>query len=373
MISIKNVSKAYNGGSEVLKNICLEIQDHELLVLLGESGSGKTTLLKMINRLIDVSGGEISIDGKNIQEADPVELRRGMGYVVQQTGLFSHMTIRNNIEVVNKIKHEKPEVIRAKTNEVMRMVGLDPEEFLDRYPRELSGGQAQRVGVARAYATDPDIILMDEPFSALDPITRQELQKELLQLQEKTPKTIVFVTHDITEAIKLADRIVLLNKGIIEQVGTPRELLLEPKSEYVSAFLGEKRIWNSPWLLECKDIMSRETTKICVTEKVDKAWELIENDSVQAIMVEDEDGIVVGKLTEKIMMRHTKQESIETVMKKKFDYAYLDTPLHEAVQMMNEKDVLYLPIINRSGVLEGILSMTDLLQVFDQNVLSVRR
>ena len=373
MISIRNVSKSYQQGTEVLKDINLEIRDQELVVLLGESGSGKTTLLKMINRLISMSKGDILIDGKSINEIDPVELRRGMGYVVQQTGLFPHLTVQDNIEMVSKLKKEKPEHIKAKTAEVMRMVGLAPEEFLKRYPRELSGGQAQRVGVARAYATEPDIILMDEPFSALDPITRAELQKELLELQKKSPKTIVFVTHDIAEAIKLADRIVLLNNGVIEQVGTPRELLIYPKSEYVSRFLGDNRVWKTPWILQCKDIMSEIVTCVNVNDDVETAWELIKKDDVQAIIVTDDNNRAVGKLTEKIMMRKTDAKSIRELMKTQFDYTHIDTPLHDAVKLMNEKDILYLPVLNQENQLMGMLSMTDLMMAFDDNVLSEQR
>ncbi len=373
MISIQNVSKSYQTGTEVLRDINLEIRDRELVVLLGESGSGKTTLLKMINRLIGMSKGDILINGKSINDFDAVQLRRGMGYVVQQTGLFPHMTVQDNIEMVSKLKKEKPESIREKTAEVMRMVGLAPEEYLKRYPRELSGGQAQRVGVARAYATDPEIILMDEPFSALDPITRSELQKELLELQKKKPKTIVFVTHDIAEAIKLADRIVLLNNGVIEQVGTPRELLVHPKTEYVSRFLGDKRVWKTPWILLCKDIMSEKMTCIRADENVEKAWELIKQDDVQAIIVTDENNKAVGKLTEKIMMRRLDSKTIPEMMKKQFDYTFMNTPLHEAVKLMNTKDVLYLPVVNQEMQLMGMLSMTDLMMAFDENILSEQR
>ena len=277
---------------------------------------------------------------------------------------------RENIEVVSKIKGKKKEQYEKQTENVMRMVGLNPDDYLYRFPKELSGGQAQRVGVARAYATEPDIILMDEPFSALDPITRNELQNELLRLQKEYPKTIVFVTHDIAEAIKLADRIVLLNNGVIEQVGAPRELLLNPRTEYVSKFLGEKRVWKSPWLLTCKDVMSYSRTTLCVDADVSCAWETIKNDAVQAIMVTDQSGKVVGKLTEKIMMRNLQAKTINEVMKKNFDYTFEDTPLHEAVKVMNEKDVLYLPVVDNEMHLKGMLSMTDLLIVFDENVLS---
>ena len=373
MISIQNVSKSYQGGTLVLEDINIEVKKNEFVVLLGESGSGKTTLLKMLNKLIGMTKGKILINGEDINSINTVKLRRDMGYVVQQTGLFPHMTVKENIELVSIIKDEKQEEYEQKTIEVMKMVGLDPDVFMPRYPHELSGGQAQRVGVARAYATNPDIILMDEPFSALDPITRNELQNELIKLQQNTPKTIIFVTHDIAEAIKLADRIVLLNKGRIEQIGTPRELLLNPKTEYVSKFLGEKRVWKAPWLLKCKDVMTDGLTTINVDAKVEEAWETMKDDTVQAIIVVNEKGQAVGKLTEKIMMRNSTSDTIDGMMKKKFDYIHEDMPLHEAVSLMNTKDILYLPVVDEEMHLKGMLTMPNLLSLFDDNVLSEQR
>lgn len=370
MIKILNVGKTYQAGTNVLSDIRLDVQDRELLVLLGESGSGKTTLLKMLNRLTDVTTGEIQINGESIHQMDPVALRRRMGYVVQQTGLFPHMTVKENIEIVGKINGGKRADLSAQTENVLRMVGLNPDEYMYRYPRELSGGQAQRVGVARAYATNPEIVLMDEPFSALDPITRNELQNELLRLQREYPKTIVFVTHDIAEAIKLADRIVLLNNGVIEQVGTARELLLEPKTEYVSKFLGERRIWKSPWLLRCQDVMSERVYSISQDAPLSEALTMIEDDSVEAIMVLDSNGAAVGKLTEKILMRHMGDDTVAKAMKQRFVFASEKTPLHDAVKLMNEKDILYLPIVDEAMRMKGMLSMTDLLKIFDSNVLS---
>ena len=373
VITVRNVSKSYEEDSEVLREISLEIRDHELLVLLGESGSGKTTLLKMLNRLIDPSGGEILMDGKNIRSLDAVQLRRTMGYVVQQTGLFPHMTVRENIELVSRIKGEKPAALRERTEAVLRMVGLAPENYMDRYPRELSGGQAQRVGVARAYATNPEIILMDEPFSALDPITRNELQRELLELQQKNPKTIVFVTHDISEAIRLADRIVLLNRGQIEQIGTPRELLVNPRSGYVSRFLGEKRLWKTPWLLRCSDLMSEDVTAIPSDAPVEKAWELMRKDGVSALFVTDGEGRVIGKITEKSMMRRMDAKAVPDLMLSSFDCMEQDAPLREAVGRMYAKNVRHLPVVDGDRRLKGQIRMTDLARVLDENILSEQR
>lgn len=212
MITFKNISKRFK-GNVILKDLSFEIESGKLVAIIGASGCGKTTTLKMINRLIKPTSGAIFIDGKNIEQIDEIELRRKIGYVIQQTGLFPHMTIRENIELIPKVEKIEKETIAKNTIRLMKMVGLDPDAYLDRYPTELSGGQQQRIGVARAFANDPDIILMDEPFSALDPITRSDLQEELIQLQEKMNKTIVFVTHYMSEAIKIADLICIMKDG----------------------------------------------------------------------------------------------------------------------------------------------------------------
>ena len=241
MIQFINVSKAYKEHN-VIENINLEINKGELVVLIGPSGCGKTTILKMINRLIEPSDGQIKINGTDIEAHDPIELRRNIGYVIQQTGLFIHMTVRENIEIIPRLAKMPVSEIVDRTVKLMETVGL-PEEFLDRYPNHLSGGQQQRVGVARAFAMNPDIILMDEPFSALDPLTRSQLQDELVSLQSKLHKTIVFVTHDMDEAVKIADRICILQGGRILQYDTPENILKNPAHGFVSEFVGCKRIW----------------------------------------------------------------------------------------------------------------------------------
>ena len=369
IIEIENVCKSYLNNVQVLKDISLTVRKNELVVLLGESGCGKTTMLKLLNCIESKDSGTIKIEGKDTSTLDPIALRRRIGCVVQQVGLFPHMTIKENIEIVNKICKLPKDQIEERTMRVMQMVGMDPDEYLGRYPNELSGGQAQRIGVARAYASDPEIVLMDEPFSALDPITRKVLQRELLDLQKKYPKTIVFVTHDIEEAILLADRIVLLNQGHIEQIGTPRELLLTPKSDYVSRFLGEKRIWNSHWLIQCKDVMSENISSIAETDTVASAWDLFEKDQTQAVLVLNDAGIAVGKLTEKILMRHVNDTVVHDAMKENFDYVYESTPLHDAVSLMNEKNILYLPVVDDQCHPKGMINMPDLMFIFDRNVL----
>ncbi|HHQ8652349.1 TPA: ABC transporter ATP-binding protein, partial [Clostridioides difficile] len=221
MIEIRNVTKKI-GNNVILDDISLVVETGTLVVLIGSSGCGKTTTLKLINKLIKPTSGEIYINGKPISQENEIELRRKIGYVIQNTGLFPHLTIKENIELIPRLKKEKSvEEIEKRTLQLLEMVGLDSDEFLNKYPSELSGGQQQRIGVARAIATDAEIILMDEPFSALDPITRTSLQEQLFSLQDELKKTIIFVTHDMDEALKIADKICIMKDGRIAQYDTP--------------------------------------------------------------------------------------------------------------------------------------------------------
>lgn len=237
MIQFENVSKEYQENKPVVSNLSFEIQDNEFFVFIGPSGSGKTTTLKMINRLIPLTTGYIRINGKMISEYKLNELRWNIGYVLQQIALFPHMTIEENITVVPEMKKWAKEEMKGRVTELLASVGLDPENYRNRKPSELSGGEQQRIGIVRALAADPDIILMDEPFSSLDPISRSSLQQDLLHMKETLNKTIVFVTHDISEALTLGDRICLFNKGEVVQIGTPQEIREQPKNDFVREFL----------------------------------------------------------------------------------------------------------------------------------------
>jgi osmoprotectant transport system ATP-binding protein len=242
LISLRNVTKSFdNASGHAVKDLSLEIEAGETIVLVGPSGCGKTTTMKMINRLIEPTSGEIRVDGKNVLEQDPVELRRGIGYVIQSIGLMPHRTISQNIATVPELLGWDNERVRSRITELSEMLSLD-QELLDRYPSELSGGQRQRVGVARALAVDPPVMLMDEPFGAVDPIVRERLQDQFLELQSELKKTIVFVTHDVDEAIKMADRIAILNKGgVVEQFASPEEILRSPANDFVKQFVGVER------------------------------------------------------------------------------------------------------------------------------------
>ena len=241
MIEFINVGMTYPCGNVGLKNINLTINESEITVFIGPSGSGKTTLLKMINRLEDNTTGEVKINGKNVKEYDIHKMRWDIGYALQQVALFPHMNVEENIAIVPELKKWKKEKINARIDELLHMVGLEPEKYRKRKPSELSGGEAQRVGIARALAADPKIILMDEPFSALDPINRASLQEDVKKLQKQINKTIVFVTHDIEEAFLLGDKICIIQDGELIQSGTKQEIISNPKNDFVKKFIAIKK------------------------------------------------------------------------------------------------------------------------------------
>lgn len=237
-VEFKDVSKSFPGMSHpALDHVSLKIEEGELVCVLGTSGGGKTTLIKLINRLHDPDAGQVLVEGRDVAQADPVELRRGIGYVIQQTGLFPHMTVAENIACVPEILKWDRACITARVDELLNLVGLDPVEFKDRYPRQLSGGQQQRVGLARALAANPSLMLFDEPFGAIDAITRATLQDELLRIHRGSGKTFIFVTHDIAEALKLGTKVLVLDQGRVQQYGTPREVLESPATPFVRALL----------------------------------------------------------------------------------------------------------------------------------------
>src|SRR5215467_179243 len=243
MITLEHVSKGFAGGSNAVRDLSLEIRDGETCVLIGPSGCGKTTTLRMINRLIEPDGGRILVDGTDSSQVDPVQLRLKMGYVIQQTGLFPHMTVADNVATVPRLWEWDSARINKRVDELLDLVGLDPREYRKRYPHQLSGGQRQRVGFARALGADPPILLMDEPFGAVDRITRERLQQEFVNIQRSVRKTVVFVTHDIEEAVIVGDRLCIMKmQAQIAQYDTPERIIKQPASEYVVQFLGRDRL-----------------------------------------------------------------------------------------------------------------------------------
>ncbi len=240
MIRLDNVVKRY-GDTTAVDGVSFEVPTGEVCVLIGPSGCGKTTTLRMINRLIEPSGGTIEVDGRDIMSARPEELRRHIGYVIQSVGLFPHLTVADNIATVPRLLGWKDERIKPRIGELLELVGLDPDEYAGKYPRQLSGGEAQRIGVARALAADPPVLLMDEPFGAVDPLNRGHLQGEFARIQRELKKTVIFVTHDVDEAIRLADRIALMRDGRLQQYDTPEALLDHPANKFVHDFMGADR------------------------------------------------------------------------------------------------------------------------------------
>jgi osmoprotectant transport system ATP-binding protein len=254
LLSLEKVNKKYPDGFHAVKDVTFSVEQGETLCLLGTSGCGKTTLLKMINRLIEPTSGAIFLRGRDTREWDVIALRRGIGYVIQSIGLFPHMKIRDNVALVPRLCGWEEKTIADRTRRLMEMVHLEPEKYMDRFPCELSGGQQQRIGVIRALAADPDMILMDEPFGALDPITRSKIQEEFMSLRSSLGKTIIIVTHDLAEALRLGDRIALVHQGSIEQLGTAGELLRSPANDFVKSFFSSHHAQKDPSALSASDI-----------------------------------------------------------------------------------------------------------------------
>ncbi len=256
MIEFENVTKVYPDGTLAIENVTFNVEKGTTTVLVGPSGCGKTTTMKLVNRLEDPSEGTVYYDGTDNRELNVIELRRSVGYVIQEIGLFDHMRVGENVATVPKLLDWDEERIDARVDELLALMDLPPEQFRDQFPRELSGGQRQRVGVARALAADPDVMLMDEPFGALDPITRENLQDEFLEIQEEIDTTILFVTHSIDEALKMGDRIALFDMGELVQYDTPRELLDSPANDFVEDFIGADRTLKQLQVTQVKEVMS---------------------------------------------------------------------------------------------------------------------
>lgn len=368
MIEFQNVYKSYK-EKKILENINLVIEDNSIVVLIGESGCGKTTTLKMINRLIEPTKGKIMINGKNIKKTNPIKLRRSIGYVIQQTGLFPHLTIRQNIELISRLEKKEKKMIQEKTMELMKMVGLS-EELLDSYPSELSGGQQQRVGIARAFATDPDIILMDEPFSALDPITRSSLQDEVIRLQDKLKKTIIFVTHDMDEAIKLADKIAIMEQGKVVQYDRPEKILKQPANEFVRNFVGEKRIWDSPKLIKVKDIMMEHPN--CCKENFSVFYCLnkMRMNKTDTLLVIDNEQRLKGILyADSLFNINYENKKAKDFIEDDFITANPNDNIVDLLKIMKENNIKLVPVVDNKNKLKGLITKSSLITSLSQQFL----
>lgn len=366
MIEFKGTNKIFKNNI-VLYDINLKLEEGNIIVFVGPSGCGKTTTVKMINRLIKPTSGQVLINGEDISNKNVIELRRNIGYVIQQTGLFPHMTIKENIGIVAKMQKMNSQEIEEKTKELMEMVGLDYEKFANRYPAELSGGQQQRVGIARALITNPDIILMDEPFSALDPITRSQLQDELLNIQTQFKKTIIFVTHDMDEAIKIADKICIMGKGRIIQYDDPETILKNPANEFVSDFVGKNRIWSSPEYIKVKDIMIENPITCSQEISLLKCIKKMRYERVDTLLVVDRkrkfNGIITGKMIQKEKDHY---KSVKEIMEQPRAVTYPDKSIVDILKDVNEKNLSSLPVIDSNGILKGLITKTSLVTTLSQ-------
>lgn len=364
MIEFQQVSKIYKGGKVAVEDINLSFDKGEFICFIGTSGSGKTTSMRMINRMTEPSEGTILIDGKDIQSFNPVELRRKIGYVIQSIGLMPHMTIRENITLVPKLlKVSKDE--RDKIAE--RMIDLVelPREMLDRYPYELSGGQQQRIGVVRALAADQDIILMDEPFGALDPITRDSLQDLVKDLQERLGKTIVFVTHDMDEALKLSSRIAIMSEGRVIQFDTPDNILKAPANEFVEELIGEDRLMQAkPDTTPVSEVMLNTAVTITPEKSLQEAISLMRQKRVDTLLVTDNQNILKGYIdVESINQRRGKSSSVGDILKTDVFFVKESALLRDTLQRILKRGLKYVPVVDEQQRVVGILTRASLVDI----------
>ncbi len=362
MIKFENVSKVYNDGFKAVDSVSFEIPEGEFLVIIGPSGSGKSTTMKMINRMIPHTNGTISIDGKDITKLNAAELRRNIGYVIQQIGLFPHYTIEKNIAIVPQLKGWNAQDVKKRVKELLEMVGLDPEIYSKRYPKELSGGQQQRVGVARALASNPRIILMDEPFGALDPITREQLQGELISLQQKLKKTIVFVTHDMDEALKLGDRIAIMKDGNLLQLDTPEKLLQEPSSGFVEEFIGKERIIQNPELMSVEEVMVETVLTSLPGRSPEKSLAMMRKHKKTMLVIVDENDIMMGIVSAYDVIKQMDEiKTIEEIMISPEPFLWSSQSAKDAIIMMSNAPLGIIPVVDDTKRVVGLVTRGTLL------------
>ncbi|WP_181347951.1 betaine/proline/choline family ABC transporter ATP-binding protein [Thalassobacillus sp. CUG 92003] len=367
MIRFENVRKEF-GEHVALHNINFEVKEGELVCLIGPSGCGKTTCLKMINRLIELTSGSIHMNEKDIAEHDPVELRRNVGYVIQQIGLFPHLSIAKNIALVPKLKGWKADRYKKRTDELLQMVGLDPDTYRDRFPSELSGGQQQRIGVIRALAAEPPIVLMDEPFSALDPISREQLQEEMMRLQEEIKKTIVFVTHDMDEALKIADRIAIMVDGHIIQFDTPHNILKNPKDAFVRDFIGEKRLGEAideeGFERQVNHVMSQPKKVLQSDYTVSQARDLLGDTTPSLLPVVNKDNELEGLVSSTELYIHLEDDQlVASLMVTDFTRLGPEENWKQALKhLLGEGAQAMLPVVTSENKLHGVVTEKTILR-----------
>lgn len=366
MIEFDHVSKIYNGNKVAVEDVNLSFEKGEFICLIGTSGSGKTTTMRMINRMIDPTKGTITINGEDIQKKNPVELRRQIGYIIQNIGLMPHMTIRENINLVQRLLKVDKEEQNKTAERMIDLVEL-PRDMLDRYPHELSGGQQQRIGVVRALAADQDIILMDEPFGALDPITRDSLQDLVKDLQERLGKTIVFVTHDMDEALKLANRIAIMDNGKVIQFDTPENILQQPANEFVEELLGEDRLLQAkPDTTTVGEIMMHTAVSITPEKSLQNAIRLMREKRVDTLLIVDEDNVLKGFVDVETIdreRRRGKATSVGDIINPNVFYVKEAALVRDSLQRILKRGVKYVPVVDENKHLVGILTRVSLVDI----------
>lgn len=364
MIRLENLTKQFkqkNGKTfNAVDNINLYVPTGEICVFLGPSGCGKTTTLKMVNRLIQPSNGKIFINGQDTSELDVVTLRRQIGYVIQQIGLFPNMTIEENIMIVPHMLGWDKKKTHERASELMNMVALNPKHYLKRYPKELSGGQQQRIGVIRALAADAPLMLMDEPFGAVDPINRETIQNEFLEMQKQLKKTILLVSHDIDEALKLADRIAVFHQGKIIQKASPDELLAKPNSEFVASFVGQDRTLKRLLLVNASDVTDQqEAFTVYNDTSLSDAYHIMDEQDLRAITVIEHDNTPLGYITRRDA-RNAIRNNDGSVCEDKLQTfkvtAKADDNLRVVLSKLYQHDLVWMPILNEDGKYSGEIS-----------------
>jgi osmoprotectant transport system ATP-binding protein len=355
-LEFREATKRYPGQDQpAVDGLSLEVPAGEICVLVGPSGCGKTTAMRMVNRMIDITSGDILLDGRSVRERQPAQLRREIGYAIQQIGLFPHLSVAGNIATVPRLLGWPKERIRARVDELLELVSLDPHETRDRYPAQLSGGQRQRVGVARALAVDPPLMLMDEPFGAIDPINRERLQNEFLRLQREIRKTIVFVTHDIDEAIKIGDRIAIMQKGgRLAQYAPPAELLMYPEGRFVEDFVGADRALKRLALQRVRDVDLWRAPLVRVGEPVAEARAKAADSDVPYPLLVDGEGKPLGWLSEKALQGERVDRDLRSEAKPVLE---LDDVLRDALSDLLQEEARYGPVVDHRGQVTGVLSI----------------
>ena len=370
MVEFKDVSKIYpKMKNPAVNHISFEIDKGDFCCLIGTSGSGKTTLMRMINRMNSVTKGEVLVNGKNVKSFNPVNLRRHIGYVIQNNGLMPHMTIRENIILVPKLLKWPKEKLVGEAQKLIQMAEL-PESYLDRYPTELSGGQQQRIGVVRALAANQNLILMDEPFGALDPITRESLQNLVQNLQVRLGKTIVFVTHDMDEALKLATKVVVLHDGQLIQVGTPEEILHHPANDYVKSLIGEERLSEAKYeTVKVKNVMLTNPIKIDLGASLSDALTMMKENRVDTLLVVDNSDHLKGYISiDDLQRNYSKASSVSDILITKVSTVGPDEYLRDNFSRIMSRNKSYIPVIDSDNKLVGIVTRASLVNVVYQKI-----